>query len=663
MTESPVLSAMQEDSETPEAAPAQSDRPRHRWALGLLLVATAALYLWDLSGSGWANSFYSAAAQAGSQSWKAFLFGSSDAANSITIDKPPLSIWPSALCIRIFGLNPWSILVPQALMGVASVALLWDAVRRRFGETAGLVSGFVLACTPVAVTIFRFNNPDALLTLLTLIAVWAVLRAVDDGRTRWLVASGVCVGLGFLTKQLQILLIVPTLVITYLVAGPQGLRHRMTQLAAAAAAALASAGWWVLLVQLWPHGRRPWIGGTQHNSILELTFGYNGFGRLSGYEPGATAALGRSSRFGAGTEMPLTWGPTGPARMFDPALIGEIGWLLPAALLFLIVLLIWCGRAPRTDGARAQLLAWGSWLIVMVAVFSYMAGIFHPYYTVALAPAVAALIGIGIVTCWRYRHQLWGRSTLAVAAVVTAATGYEALGLYPDYQPWLRAALPYWAVVVCGALLVARLRRGALQAVIIVPLIAVVVAGPVAYSITTVAHGNSGAIPTSGPWQVMSAQTVSAGSAPVPRAKITEASGPNFLRPRGAPGRPAHIPGCSLLAAGTPSPEVVARLDADAGSYRWAAATVGSMCAAGYQLASGHPVMPVGGFNGTDPAPSPHEFLRWALSKKIHWFIVSNPVIEDRWGHLNEAALIQQWVQLNFTPVMVDQVLMYDLST
>jgi 4-amino-4-deoxy-L-arabinose transferase-like glycosyltransferase len=151
-----------------------------RAALAALVLGTAVLYLWNLSSSGWANGFYSAAAQAGSQSWKAFLFGSSDAANSITVDKPPMSLWPMALSVRLFGLNPWSILVPQALLGVASVALMWDTVRRRFGEYAGLIAGLLLALTPVAVAIFRYNNPHATLMLLLVGAVWALLRAVDD---------------------------------------------------------------------------------------------------------------------------------------------------------------------------------------------------------------------------------------------------------------------------------------------------------------------------------------------------------------------------------------------------------------------------------------------------------------------------------------------------
>ena len=239
-------------------------------------------------------------------------------------------------------------------------------------------------------------------------AVWAMLRAVDGGRTRWLLLSGVFVGLGYLTKQLQIMLIAPALGLTYLFAGPPRLRKRLGQSIIAIGAAVVAAGWWVLLVGLWPADERPWIGGTTHNSVMELTFGYNGFGRLTGNEPGSTAGL-VAHRPGAATHP--VWGVPGIGRMFQPAQAAEIGWLLPTALLFVVVLLAWRWRAPRTDARRAQVLVWGGWLLCTWLVFSFMAGIFHPYYTAALAPAVG---GAG-----RYR----GRGVLAAAPIPLGANG------------------------------------------------------------------------------------------------------------------------------------------------------------------------------------------------------------------------------------------------
>src|SRR5215831_17933878 len=275
-----------------------------------LLVLTGLLYLWGLGASGWANSFYSAAVQAGSSSWKAFFFGSSDAANFITVDKPPASLWVMDLSARVFGVNAWSILVPQALEGVAAVGLLYATVRRRFSAPAGLLAGAVFALTPVAALMFRFNNPDALLTLLLVGAAYAVTRALEDARTSWLLLAGGLVGLGFLTKMLQAFLVVPGFAAVYLLAAPTTLRRRVVQLLLGGAAMFAAAAWWVAIVALWPASSRPYIGGSQTNSILELIFGYNGFGRITGDETGSVVG---GQAFGGGGAGPRggMWGATG----------------------------------------------------------------------------------------------------------------------------------------------------------------------------------------------------------------------------------------------------------------------------------------------------------------------------------------------------------------
>ena len=289
-------------SAPPVAAPSvEPPRPRLRWerpALIVLLLATGVLYLWGLGKSGWANAFYSAAAQAGSAGWKAFFFGSSDAANSITVDKTPASLWVMALSARIFGVNSWSILVPQALMGVGSVALLYASVKRWFGPAAGLIAGAVLALTPIAVLMFRFNNPDALLVLLMIAGAWATSRAIENGSTRWLALAGVFVGFGFLTKMLQALLIVPAYALAYLIAGPPKLGKRVVQLVIAGVALVVSAGWYIAIVELVPASMRPYIGGSQNNSLLELTLGYNGLGRLSGDETGSVGGGGGGGGWG-----------------------------------------------------------------------------------------------------------------------------------------------------------------------------------------------------------------------------------------------------------------------------------------------------------------------------------------------------------------------------
>src|SRR3954451_6521036 len=239
----------------------ESDPAWGRPGLLGLLVATALLYLWGLGASGWANSFYSAAAQAGSASWKAFFFGSSDAASSITVDKTPLALWPMGLSVRLFGLTSWSILVPQALEGVAAVGLLYATVRRTTGSWgAGLLAGSVMALTPVAVLMFRFDNPDALLVLLLVGSAYTTLRAVEASvsaapgaarrAARWLAFAGVLVGLAFLAKMLASVLGIPALVAVYALYADVPCRLKILPLLGAAAGMILAAGWWIAIVSL-----------------------------------------------------------------------------------------------------------------------------------------------------------------------------------------------------------------------------------------------------------------------------------------------------------------------------------------------------------------------------------------------------------------------------
>src|SRR5882762_3794196 len=244
-----------------------------RWALAVLLAATAVLYLWNLSASGYGNTFYAAAAQAGSQSWSAWFFGSLDAQNFITVDKPPASLWVTGLSVRLFGTNSWSVMAPQALMGVAAVAVLYCAARRAFtdpnqGAAAGLLAGAVLAGTPAAALMFRFNNPDALLALLLTVAAYCLMRATPAASWRWLLLVGVAMGFAFLAKMLQGFLVLPGFGLAYLLFAPTSWPKRVLHLLGAVGALIAAAGWWVLAVQLTPASARPYIGGSTDNTVL-----------------------------------------------------------------------------------------------------------------------------------------------------------------------------------------------------------------------------------------------------------------------------------------------------------------------------------------------------------------------------------------------------------
>ncbi|HET7667066.1 MAG TPA: glycosyltransferase family 39 protein [Mycobacterium sp.] len=592
--------------------------PGSRVRVGVLLVATAALYLWNLSASGWANAFYSAAAQAGASDWTAMLFGSSDAANAITVDKTPASLWVVDVSVRLFGLNPWSVLVPQALEGVAAVALLYAAVRRASGDGAALFAGAVFALTPVAALIFRFNNPDALLVLLLVAAAYCVQRACEKDAGRWwLVAAGVLVGFGFLAKMLQAFLVLPAFAAAYLIAGHRRMRRRIVDLLAGAAAVVVCGGWYLLLVERWPPDARPYIGGSQHDSIVELMLRYNGLGRLTGDEPGGLGNL----------NFDVGWG-----RLFGIGMGLDIAWLLPAALISLAAGFVITRRAARTDPTRAALILWGGWLAVTAVVFSFANGILHPYYTVALAPAIGASVGIGATLLWRNRFDIRAATALAGMALVTTVLAAVLLSRDSEWMPWLRALVAVGGVGAAALLLIAGRLPPSVARVAATVAVAACLAAPAAYSVATAATPHRGAIPSVGP--------VHHGSR-------------GFTGPGG------------LLDSPSPGPALTAMLSADAHDFTWAAATVGSNNAAGYQLASGAPVMAVGGFNGTDPSPTLAEFQGYVANGQIHYFIRGRMMIGHWAGGTSgsgESSDIADWVKTHFTPTTVDRVIIYDLT-
>lgn len=669
-----------------------SDPPWARAGLVALLVLTGAAYLYGLTANGWANSFYSAAVQAGSVSWKAFFYGASDASSWITVDKPPASLWVMALSVRLLGLSSFAMLLPQVLMGVGTVAVVHATVRRAFGHGAALVAGVALALTPVAVLMFRFNNPDALLTLLMALAVWATLRAVEAGSVRWIALAGVFAGLGFLTKSLQVLLVVPAVALVWVVCADTTWRRRILGGLASAGAFLVTAGWWVAIVELVPAADRPYIGGSQTNSFLELTFGYNGLGRLDGSEVGRVGG-GGGGAFSEGV---------GVLRMFGTVIGGQISWLLPTALVLLVVGLAVRGRAPRTDRRRAAYLAMGAWLLVTAVVFSFMEGIFHEYYTVALAPAIAALVGMGAGEAWERRHRLSGAATLAVATLTASVWGFVLLGRTDAYGGWLR-----WSVLAVGLasavlfLVTARVVRRAVVGAAVGALVAGL-AGPAAYAATTLDTSYTGSIVTAGPatsggfgagpggmrgpgggGTPGGNGTPGGGRMPAggPPAGFTPPNGstlPNGMSsPQGAtgpqgsttPGRGTGgaMPGGGggmggLLDASTPDAAVVEALTADADRYDWVAAAVGSQNAAGLQLATELPVMAVGGFNGSDPSPTLEQFQQLVSEGRIHYFLAGGG-FGGQQGGSNASSEIASWVEATYTEVTIGGQTFYDLTS
>lgn len=630
-----------------DTVPAVLERPRWMWpALLALLGATAVLYLWGLGSAGWANQYYAAAAQAGTQNWTAWLFGSLDPGNAITVDKPPAALWVMALSGRLFGFSPFTMLLPQALMGVASVAVLFAAVRRVSGPGAGLIAAAALAVMPVAALMFRYNNPDALLVLLLVVAAYLTVRAINSGGTRWMILVGVVLGFAFLTKMLQAFLVMPGLALAFLVAAPVGLWRRVGALSAGALAMVVTAGSFLAMVSLWPADSRPYIGGSTDNSLLQLALGYNGIQRVMGGEGVLVGAAGgdlaggpgRAGAPGGGANL-FFGGDPGIGRVFGASMGAEASWLLPAALIGLVAGLWFTRRTARTDALRASLLLWGGWVLVTGAVFSFMDGIIHPYYTVALAPGIAALTGLGVVELWRGRRRRAPRVTLAAMSAVTGVWAFVLLDRTPDWQPWLRWVVLAGLIVAATVLAVGAHRSGRAVAAVAAVSMLWGAAAPAAYAIETAANSHDGPVAMSGPTRT-----------------DVDFGGPGGPGGAGRPGGPGG-PGNSV-SNNTALQELVKATD-----NRWAAAGIGSMTTADLALATGTSVMAVGGFTGGDNSPTLAQFQTYVAGGQIRYFLAGGP--GGRGGSSGDGgpgAEITSWVEENFTPMDVGGTTVYDLQ-
>lgn len=575
-----------------------------------LLVATAALYLWNLPINDYGNAFYAAAVQSGAKNWAAWFFGSLDPNNFITVDKPPASLWVTGLSVRWFGMNSWAILVPQALMGVASVAVLYATVRRsvpdaRRGAIAGLIAAAVLALTPAATLMFRYNNPDALLVLLLVASAYFLTRATATASARWLALVGVALGFAFLTKMLAALLVLPAFALTYLLFAPTDWRRRLLHLLGAVAALVISGGWWVAVIELWPAGSRPYIGGSTDNSVLNLALGYNGVDRIIG--GGNEASHGH--RGGWGTHA-------GVWRMLSGEMGYEISWLLPAVVVSGVAgaYLLARGRLARIEAAGFTM--WVGWFVVSAGVFSYMTGMVHPYYTIALAPAMGALIGLAAV---------WSRPAAVAIVVVAAVWGIALL-----HRAQLGPAWTHWAIgaaaVAAVALLVAARQWQQLTPVALVVSLCAGLGGTAMFSVATAATPHNGSIPNA-------AHT----------ADVWPTVGSRFAKTMMMGVGSAHV-----------DPQLAELLGAT--RTTWSAATPGSQAAASLEIASGTAVMAIGGWSH-DPVPTLQQFIDAVHAGKIAYYVDSGRMR----AHDRNTGQIADWVQHHYPPMRVGATIVYHL--
>ena len=651
-----------------------------------LVVASAFLYLWNLTNSGYANSFYAAAIQAGSKNWTAWFFGSLDAGNAITVDKPPAAFWIPGLLGRLFGFNSFTMLLPEALAGVASVALMYAAVKRVSGPAAGLLAGAALAATPVAALMFRFNNPDAMLTFCLVLAAYMTVRAIEKAGWKWLVGAGAVIGLAFLTKMLQGVIIVPALGLAYLWAAPTTFRRRLVHLLGALGGIVAVAGAYILAFTLTPTSVRPYMAGSQTNSFLELTFGYNGFARIfgnrgggfGGATPGRAADVGAAAGSGAlggvagggvaggfpgggnggGPGGASFGGSAGLLRMFGSSFGTEISWLLPAALILLVAGLWFTRRAVRTDRVRASLIVWGGWTVLTAGVFSFMTGTVHPYYAIALAPGIAGVVGIGGAELWRGRAYWPSRIVLAATVLATSIWTAVLLGRDSSWLPWLKFVIVILGVLVAIALLVRldRLRFGAV-AVAIAALLAGGL-GSAAFTVATASVGHTGSIPTSGP----SGQSgFGAFGNRAGFGGFRDRTGTTTGGTTGTGATPGGGFGGGPGGDVSASSDLVALLEQT--TTKWSAATNGSNSAASLELASNTNVIAMGGFTGSDPYPSLDQFKTMVANGEISYYIAGGGIGGGGFGGRggSDTSAITQWVESNFQATTVGSTTVYKL--
>ncbi|MFI1362446.1 ArnT family glycosyltransferase [Streptomyces griseochromogenes] len=689
----------------PEAGPPDT---APRWSLPALIaimVLAAALYSWNLSGSG-LNSFYSAAVLSGTHSWKAWFFGSLDAGNFLTVDKPPLALMVMGLSCRLFGFGTWQMMAPMIVAALATIWILHASVKRVWGHTAAALAALVLALTPITVAINRDNNPDTLLVLLMVGGAALALRAVTNGRLLPLLGSAVCFGLAFDTKMLQGWIALPAAFAVYLYAARPPLAKRLAGLALSVVALAVSSFWWAAAVSLAPASQRPYIGGSTDGTAWNLIMGYNGLGRVFGGEGNMGGGGGGGGGFA---------GSAGLGRMFNDILGGQISWLLPFAALALVCGLVLGGRAPRTDLPRAALLLWGGWTVLHFLTFSMAEGTMHPYYTTALAPGIAALCGGGGVLLWRaFRTDRRWAWALPAGLAVTALWAIVLLRRASGWHTWLWPVIGVLtAAAVVGLLLLRTGNRARLLAASVATAVVAAVAGPAAYA-WSVPSGSGGGMggtnPTAGPSTGNGfgggpggggdRGGFPGGGAPsgVPGGTGSGAAGggmPGGTQQGGSQqgggfpgGQNGELPGGEGASGGTApggtasggtapgglgrsgrvgggtgggpggmgggaSSELIAYLKKHQDGAEWLLAVSGSQGAAQLILSSGEPVISMWGWTGTDKAMTPSKLKELVKKGELHYLQLGGGMMGGGPGGGSDSVSSQvtAWVQKHGTAV------------
>ncbi|MFJ1606691.1 glycosyltransferase family 39 protein [Streptomyces sp. NPDC088253] len=693
--------------DAPAAEPPQEPSPipaAPRWSLPALIAIMAlatVLYSWNLSSSS-LNSFYSAAVLSGTHSWKAWFFGSLDAGNFITVDKPPFALMIMSLFCRIFGFGTWQMMAPMIAAALGTIWILHSSMKRAFGHAAATVAALVLALTPITVAINRDNNPDTTLVLLMVAAAALGLRATRDGKLLPLLGSAVCFGLAFNTKMLQGYIALPAVFAVYLYASRLGWARKVRDLLLATVALAVSSFWWAAAVSLVPADERPYIGGSTDGSAWNLIMGYNGLGRVLGGE--GNGGGGGAGGGGGGTFA----GTAGLGRMFNDILGGQISWLLPFAGIAFVAGLVLCGRAPRTDQARASLLLWGGWTLLHFLTFSMAEGTMHPYYTTALAPGIAALTGAGgvmLLRAFRGGDTRWSW-VLPAGLAVTGIWAVVLLRRASGWNSWLWPAIAVvMALAIVGLFVFRSGHRVRLLAASVAAAFVAALAGPAAYAIAVPAGAGGGAggggmggtNPTAGPstgnggfggggpgggrggfggtrqgGQASGQEGAPEGGFPggangeFPGG--AQAGGQNGTPPNGAEGQPGGTPPSDTgtgtggragrtggfgggRMGGETSSELVAYLEKHQDGAKWLLAVSNSQSASSLIVSTGKPVISMFGFTGSDKAMTPAKLKELVKKGELHYIQLGGGMGGGMGGDNTLNSQITAWVEKNATVV------------
>jgi len=691
--------------------------PAHILVVCIMLLSLT-LHLSNLNAIGDANTYYTAAVEAMTQSWHNFFFVAAEPGASVTVDKPPLGLWIETLFALMFGVSGVTVSMPNIIAGVLSVPLLYHLVKKYMGEVAGLVAALVLVVTPVAIATDRNNTMDGMLVFTLLLAAWAFIKATETGKVRWLFLGAFIVGLGFNIKMLQAFLPLPAFYALYFFGAKAGWGRKILNIGISGIILLVVSLSWAIAVDLTPADQRPYIGSSEDNIVMELIVGHNGLSRLFGRGGGdgnapqdgaapdgqtpdgqasnanpdggnsqpqqqsappqalaacenlsasdacsftlrdgntvsgscitppntnelACAPQGRLPQDGqqqprqqgtrpqppagalgdgpnaspdgpnggnGGTPFSNETGSPGLARFFTSPLSKQMSWLLPFALVSMVLAVFAARIRLPLEPEHKALVLWGGWMLICLVFFSAVEGIFHSYYAIMLAPALGAVVGGGFGQLWRWspagmiQPQLrWVDALLLVAAAITIVFQIYTAAQYGATSVWVY--IPVVLLIAATGLLLVLRRVGymtVLASLLTIPLI----------------------------WTAMT---------------VFDAT-PEVNLPTAFDGarQTVHQTGAQLNERNRADSDLVAYLQANTQDMEFMVAVPDSHTGSPLVLDTGRPVLYMGGFNGADPVIDADGLAELVANGDLRYVL---------FGGGNGKQEITQWLQTSCTAV------------